>query len=753
MIALTKAIAALARDGRVEDAAKLFDSMAERDLVAWNAILAAHARSGDLGATAKIFREMPQRDIVSWTTAMAAYSRRGLLDHASALFDRMPLHDLASTNAMIAALARAGEILAAEELFDSMPVRDLASCGAMLDGYARASRSIQAGEFFHRGMPEWDLVSMTVMINLYAQLRHFDAIQRLLDRVPIEGLYLWNSLLSIYAREEDLAKAREVFDRMPQRDIVSWNSLLSANANSRNFGRDGDDPELLFDRMPQHNLISWTILLTSLANRGALTAAFRCFDRIPQEPSIVCWNALITACLRSAQPHFARQIFDRMPQRDLSSWNIMLSVLAVLDSFTIAEIREFFFHRMPAHDLTSWNAMLKACVLRGNLSEASRIFSAIPLKSLACYTTLLAANAQSGHVHVAEKILENIPEIDLAASTAMLTAYAQNGQLDNARILFQNLKARDLLVWNAILAAHRYDILECQRIFDEMPEYNAASWITLLMAYAEARNLEIAQQIFRHIPEQNLDTWNGMLLSYARNAKLECSSRLLNHIPERNHVSWTIGITAFAQFGHPDEAFAMFSAMVMDDITPDESCFVSLLVASTFSGKLSCGKSVFVSMILDFGISPTKSHYGCLVDLLARGGYLEDAANLIADMPFIPSRSEWTILLRARMLRSIDENWGLSSRNRGQLKRDSGFRGRNCEGMLQILLVNAQSANAQASKKELLHTSLWSQEGHAAIWISTLIPFQEAVQLFIRLNRDCRHEAQAFYRHAQDLFS
>ncbi|EFJ25500.1 hypothetical protein SELMODRAFT_71918, partial [Selaginella moellendorffii] len=134
---------------------------------------------------------------------------------------------------------------------------------------------------------------------------------------------------------------------------------------------------------------------------------------------------------------------------------------------------------------------------------------------------------------------------------------------------------------------------------------------TLLMAYAEARNLEIAQQIFRHIPEQNLDTWNGMLLSYARNAKLEY------------------------------EAFAMFSAMVMDDITPDESCFVSLLVASTFSGKLSCGKSVFVSMILDFGISPTKSHYGCLVDLLARGGYLEDAANLIADMPFIPSRSEW----------------------------------------------------------------------------------------------------------------
>ena len=52
-------------------------------------------------------------------------------------------------------------------------------------------------------------------------------------------------------------------------------------------------------------------------------------------------------------------------------------------------------------------------------------------------------------------------------------------------------------------------------------------------------------------------------------------------------------------------------------------------------------------MSSSYGIEPKVEHYGCVIDLLARAGLLEEAMELIGTMPMEPNPSALGALLRS----------------------------------------------------------------------------------------------------------
>uniref|UniRef100_A0A2P2Q4G9 Pentatricopeptide repeat-containing protein n=1 Tax=Rhizophora mucronata TaxID=61149 RepID=A0A2P2Q4G9_RHIMU len=52
-------------------------------------------------------------------------------------------------------------------------------------------------------------------------------------------------------------------------------------------------------------------------------------------------------------------------------------------------------------------------------------------------------------------------------------------------------------------------------------------------------------------------------------------------------------------------------------------------------------------MSKDYGIIPSKQHYGCMIDLLCRAGRLSEADRMIKSMPFEQDNVIWSTLLRA----------------------------------------------------------------------------------------------------------
>ncbi|BAU03434.1 hypothetical protein VIGAN_UM105300 [Vigna angularis var. angularis] len=82
-------------------------------------------------------------------------------------------------------------------------------------------------------------------------------------------------------------------------------------------------------------------------------------------------------------------------------------------------------------------------------------------------------------------------------------------------------------------------------------------------------------------------------------------------------------------------------------VRPNEVTFITILSACSHAGLVELGRYYFTGMRSKYGIEPTIEHYGCMVDLLGRGGYLEEAKELVRLMPSEANAAVWGSLLAA----------------------------------------------------------------------------------------------------------
>uniref|UniRef100_A0A5B7BQB1 DYW domain-containing protein n=1 Tax=Davidia involucrata TaxID=16924 RepID=A0A5B7BQB1_DAVIN len=91
------------------------------------------------------------------------------------------------------------------------------------------------------------------------------------------------------------------------------------------------------------------------------------------------------------------------------------------------------------------------------------------------------------------------------------------------------------------------------------------------------------------------------------------------------------------------------------NVKPNYITFVSVLAACSHAGLLDEGWHWFKAMQHKFDIEPGVEHYGCMVDLLGRAGFLNKAYNLIKEMKVRPDFVVWGSLLAAcRIYKNVE---------------------------------------------------------------------------------------------------
>uniref|UniRef100_A0A0V0GP97 Putative ovule protein n=1 Tax=Solanum chacoense TaxID=4108 RepID=A0A0V0GP97_SOLCH len=82
------------------------------------------------------------------------------------------------------------------------------------------------------------------------------------------------------------------------------------------------------------------------------------------------------------------------------------------------------------------------------------------------------------------------------------------------------------------------------------------------------------------------------------------------------------------------------------------------------SGMVDQGRELFREMKNAYGIEPTADHYACIVDLLGRSGHLEEAYQLVNEMPSKYNKiGAWSSLLGACRIHRNVELGEISARN------------------------------------------------------------------------------------------
>eukprot|EP01018_Ginkgo_biloba_P032323 Gb_32256 [translate_table: standard] len=339
-------------------------------------------------------------------------------------------------------------------------------------------------------------------------------------------------------------------------------------------------------------------------------------------------NNLINMNVRFGKLENARQVFDRMPERNIVSWTTMIAAYA-----------------RHGHGKEALNLF---CVMhRGGTKPNMFTLSSI-LRACASLTSL-----EQLHAYITGTGFES----DIFVGSALVDMYAKCGSLENAQNVFAKMHKRDVVVWNSIIAgyAQHGHGEESLKLFRRMQSTGMMSsqstFASVLRSCASLAELKQGGQVHAYIIktkfESDIIVGNALVDMYSKCGSLEDARIVFDHMQTRDVISWSAMIAGNAQHGHGKEALWLFQCMQQAGLKPNHVTFIGVLFACSNVGLVDEGWYYFNSMSQVHGITRRTEHYACMVDLLGRGGHIDEAVAFINEMQCEPDVVVWKTLLGA----------------------------------------------------------------------------------------------------------
>ncbi|XP_031481099.1 pentatricopeptide repeat-containing protein At1g08070, chloroplastic-like [Nymphaea colorata] len=244
---------------------------------------------------------------------------------------------------------------------------------------------------------------------------------------------------------------------------------------------------------------------------------------------------------------------------------------------------------------------------------------------------------------------------DAFVLAALIDAYARMLQLPAARQVFDDMPMRDVVVWNSMIAGYsRCGMsLEAFLLFREMQACgvtpNEITMVAVLDGCAHLGALCYGRWVHAYLKKKgirfNCYVHTALIDMYAKCGNLYNACEVFNEMTVRDTLAFNSMIGGFAMHGYGRRALEMFERMKHDGVKPDDVTFIALLSACAHAGLVDEGRVHFRLLRETYRIEPKLEHYGCMVDLLGRAGFLKEAHQLIERMPMKPSAILWRSLL------------------------------------------------------------------------------------------------------------
>ncbi|KAF3438856.1 hypothetical protein FNV43_RR17131 [Rhamnella rubrinervis] len=433
--------------------------------------------------------------------------------------------------------------------------------------------------------------------------------------------------------------------------------------------------QIIFHCLTNENLtLGKLISFCAVADAGDLRYAQLIFDQVI-EPNKFMYNSLIRGYSNSDDP-----------VKSLLLYRKMIGLGLCPNEFTLPFVlkacagKSAYWDAMVVHgqsiklgfgfQVCVQNALINVYVVCGLFQYARKVFDAISERTLVSWNSMIGGYSRMGCCKEAFLLFQQMRELQLEPDkftlVNLLSVCSHGCYLDLGRYLHLYIEVSgieiDHIVRNALLDMYVKcgNLQYAQTIFDRMSDKNVVSWTSICSAYAKFGLVEIAQEFFYTMPVKNVVSWNTMISCYAQGGRFKealdlfhkmCISGVVPDeatlIPDKNVVSWNVITGALALHGFGLDAIGIFENMRADGIWPDKFTFTGLLCACSHSGLIDMGRCYFDRMTSIYNISPEIEHFSCMIDLLGRGGLLEEAIRLIGAMPMKPDVVIWGALLGA----------------------------------------------------------------------------------------------------------
>ncbi|CAL5193305.1 unnamed protein product [Lathyrus oleraceus] len=550
-----------------------------------------------------------------------------------------------------------------------------------------------------------NVVLSTKLINMYVTLGDISLSRSTFNHISKKNIYSWNSIISAYVRfgqySEAMSCVNELFsmsdDLRP--DFYTFPPILKACVDFV----DGKKVHCCVFKMGfEHDVFVAASLINLYSRFGVLDVAYKVFVDMPVR-DVGSWNAMISGFFQNGDAAGALGVLNRMKGEGVKMDTVTVSSILPVCAQSVDIVNGVLIHLYVLKhgldtDVFVSNALINMYSKFGRLWDAQRVFDHMEVRDLVSWNSIIAAYEQNNDPNTALRFFKGMllvgiqPDLltvvsltsifgqlsdqrvsrsihgfvmrrqwiekDVVIGNALVNMYAKLGDMSCAHTVFDQLPSKDAISWNTLITGYTQNGLASEAIdaYNMMEECiniipNQGTWVSIIPAYSHVGALQQGMKIHGRLIKNSLylDVFVATCLidMYGKCGKLEDAMSLFYEIPRETSVPWNAVISSLGVHGHGEEALQLFKDMLAEDVEADHITFVSLLSACSHSGLVDEGQKCFDIMQKEYGIEPSLKHYGCMVDLLGRAGYLKKAYDLVRNMPVQPDASIWGALLSA----------------------------------------------------------------------------------------------------------
>ncbi|XP_057458218.1 pentatricopeptide repeat-containing protein At2g27610 [Lotus japonicus] len=490
------------RCGMLGDARAFFDSMESKDSVSWNSMIAGHVANGQDWKAVETFNDMlvaavnptyaTLGTVIKSCTRLKELRLVRLL-HGRALKSGFFTHPNVHT-ALMVALIKCKEMDGAFRLFSLMPEgQSVVSWTAMISGYVQNGDIDQAMNLFsqmRRGYvkPNHFTYSTiltvqnavfiseihaeviktnyeksssvgTALLDAYVKLRNMNDAIKVFELIEVKDIIAWSAMLVGYAQTGETEEAAKFFCRLTKEGIepneFTLSSIINACAAPTAAVEQGRQFHACAIKMRLNNaLCVSSALVTMYAKRGNIDSAYDVFKR-QDERDLVSWNSMISGYAQNGQAKKALDVFEEMQNLNLDIDAVtFIGVITACTHAGLVDQGQYYFNVMindhqimPTMEL--YSCMIDLYSRAGMLEKAMDILNGMSFPPGATvWRTLLAASRVHRNIELgklaAEKLISLQPQ-DSAAYVLLSNMYAASGnwqEKTNVRKLMDKRKVK-----------------------------------------------------------------------------------------------------------------------------------------------------------------------------------------------------------------------------------------------------------------------------------------------------------------------
>lgn len=449
-------------------------------LVVWNSLLCLYSRqNGESSNAVKLFDELPDRDIVSWNTVMSGFVRNGQFDIGFRYLKQIrqlgfPAFNQATLTTLLSSLDRP-KFLRMNKMvhclvFCSGYSNETTVGNSLITSYFKCGCA-SSGRLVFDEMTEKNVITWTATISGLAQNESYRKSLELFSLMRREtlspNLLTYLSSLVACSGLKALNEGRQIHALLwkfgTESDLRVESALMDMYSKCGGI----EDAQQVFETAEDLDEIAMTVILVGLAQNGLEEEAIKIFKKmvdsgIEIDPSVV--SAALGVFGNYTSLRLGKQIHALIAKKNFGDNPYVGNGLINMYS-KCGELGESgkVFDEMPQRNLVSWNSLISAFARHGDGFGALRLYEDMKRESVKpCDVTFLSLIHACSHVGLVEKGMEFLksmvedygmaPRSEHYASVVDMLGRA--GLLHEAKAFIERLAQKPSpLVWQSMLGA------------------------------------------------------------------------------------------------------------------------------------------------------------------------------------------------------------------------------------------------------------------------------------------------------------